>query len=185
MSDKKKYPKKTWFIYDANGPLFSWSPTGDIKDNFARAEEYLKKNHPKVYQKAVLEKNPKHYAEMVRKNQEGSLSGQLPVYPNKRMLEIAHKIRQHGGRNVVISDGDKKFLNKLIHKISDGSPPFDEEDIKSSMNIGNKKESKTWYSIFQEMGVQEGDRFYGIEDTEANARAMARAAKDSGLVSRV
>jgi len=181
----KKQHKKTWFVYDANGPLFSWSPTGDIKDNFARAEEYLRTHHPKVYQKAVVEKDQKHYAEMVRKNQEGSLSGDLPVYPNKRMLDIAHKIREEGGRNVVISDGEKKFLNKLVHKISDGNPPFDDEVIRSSMYVGNKRESKTWYSIFQEMGVHHGDRFYGVEDTEANARAMAKTAKESGLTTRV
>lgn len=177
--------KKTWFVYDANGPLFSWSPTGDIKDNLARAEEYLRKHHPHVYQKAVVEKDPEHHVEMVRKYQEGSLSGELPIYPNKKMLSIAHKIKQHGGRNVVISDGEKKFLNKLIHKISEGNSPFDEENVISSLYVGNKRESKTWYSIFKEMGIHKGDRFYGVEDTEANARAMAQATKESGLIAKV
>ncbi len=186
MANKKKqHQKRTWFVYDANGPLFSWSPTGDIKDNFARAEEYLRTHHPDVYQKAVVEGKPEYYEEMVRKNQEGSLSGELPVYPNRRMLKIAHKIKRHGGRNVVISDGEKRFLKKLIHKISDENPPFEDEDIKSSMYVGKKKDPRTWYSIFQEMGVHKGDRFYGVEDTDANAHAMAEAAEKSGLAAKV
>ncbi len=41
MADKKKQQKKTWFVYDANGPLFSWSPTGDTKDNLNRACKYI------------------------------------------------------------------------------------------------------------------------------------------------
>lgn len=186
MVDKKKqHQKKTWFVYDANGPLFSWSPTGDIRDNVDRAYGYIRNKHPQIYQKAVVENERAQYIEMAKKLQEATLSGELQPYPNKRMIKLAHKIREYGGVNTVVSDGDKSFLVELVHKISEGNPPFDEENIRSSLNVGSKKDPKTWHSIFQEMGVHRGDRFYGVEDTEDNARAMAKAAKESGLVTRV
>jgi len=185
MVDEKKKQKKTWFVYDANGPLFSWSPTGDAKENIDKAHGYIREKHPNLYQKAIVENDRGAYIEMAGKLQRATMSGELPPYTNKRMMKIAHQTKKYGGINTVVSDGDKSFLVDLMHKISEGNSPFDKENIRSSLDVGSKKDSKTWYSIFQEMGVHEGDRFYGVEDTEANARAMAKAAKESGLVAKV
>src|SRR3989344_7343850 len=185
MVDKKSGHKKTWFVYDANGLLFSWSPTGDTKDNLDRAYEYMKDKHPHIYQKAIVENDRGAYIEMAGKLQRATMSGELPPYTNKRIMKIAHQTKKYGGINTVVSDGDKSFLVDLMHKISEGNSPFDKENIRSSLDVGSKKDSKTWYSIFQEMGVHKGDRFYGVEDIEDNARAMAKAAKESGLVARV
>ncbi len=184
--DKTKPTKRTWFVYDAHGPLLGFSPTGNIRDSYARMEEYIKTHHhPDIYHKAMVENDRASYIEVTKKLQEAILSGELPPYPNKRMIRLAHKIKEYGGINTVITDGDKSFLVELMHRISEGHSPFDKENIRDSSNVGSKKNPQTWYSIFQEMGVHKGDRFYGIEDTEDNARAMAKAAKESGLVARV
>ncbi len=185
MVEKKREHKKTWFVYDANGPLFSWSPTGDAKENIDLAYRYMKNKHPNIYRKAIVENDRGAYIEMAGKLQRATMSGELPPYTNKRMMKIAHQTKKYGGVNTVISDGDKSFLVDLMHKISEGNSPFDKENIRSSLDVGSKKDSKTWYSIFQKMGVRKGDRLYGVEDTEDNARAMAKAAKESGLVARV
>ena len=180
-----KQQKKTWFVYDANGPLFSWSPTGNKKENDDVTFDYLKEKHPDLYHKAVVENDRVAYRQALRKLQDATLSGELPTYPNKRMIKLAHKIKEYGGVNTVISDSENSFLVKFLHQITDGNSPFKEEDLRTSLDVGSKKIPDTWYSIFQEMGVHKGDRFYGIEDTEANAHAMAKAAKQSGLSAKV
>jgi len=133
----------------------------------------------------MVEKDPEAYKQAVIATQEASLSGKLPVYANASMLRVAHEIRRRGGVNTVISDGEKSRLVKMIHQISNGNSPFEEENIRSSLPVGSKKDPNTWYKIFQNMGINKGDRFYGVEDTEANAIAMAQAARQVGVTATV
>ena len=113
MVDEKKKQKKTWFVYDANGPLFSWSPTGDAKENIDKAHGYIREKHPNLYQKAIVENDRGAYIEMAGKLQRATMSGELPPYTNKRMMKIAHQTKKYGGINTVVSDGDKSFLRVM------------------------------------------------------------------------
>jgi len=175
--------RKTWFVYDANGPLFSYDSKGRTKENFDVMEEHLKKEHPDLYKKAYVEKDPTVRKKMIATLIDDTLAGKLPFYINHRMVKLAHNVKALGGRNAVISDGEQQRLEKLIEGIASSNHPF--HDVKSSIDVGSKKESGTWYKILEDMGVKKGDRFYGVEDSAENAKALSKAARDMGLTARV
>ncbi len=116
---------------------------------------------------------------------DATLSEKLPAYVNKEMLNLAKKIHYHGGENIVVSDVEHKGLVTLIEKVSKGKHPFKKENMHSSLDIGTKGDSKTWTKIFKRIGIKPGDKIYAVEDVYVNAKAIAKAAREYEIQSKV